>query len=1158
MSSLTCHPLRRRLLRLALMLLLPGAMAGSAPMPAQGVTAQELLARGQQLWNESTKDSLEASLEVYGRAQAAARARGLKEIEAQALLGRGAALTWLARAKDAGPPLKAARESFRALGNRAGEAEALSYYAYGITRLGDKAAAIAAHKQAVELARQTNDRRVEALALHHLGWTGTEPGLLSIEEKRAAFESAVAIRRTLPDKRDLALSLCGLGWVAAKPADSIPILDEALAVARSIKDPRATGFALSLLAWRYGDLGDSDKSFAAYTEALPLHRLSGHREQEPYTLQGLSYLLYYRGRLRETLQYRQEELAIRRELKDLSSEGVSLQFIGVVLNMLGENAAAKDYLEQALVIHRLNKNLVEEGTTYLSLAGFSDSLGALELCQRALSAYREAKDEVHQGWALRAIGQFSAALGRYREGIEAYRGALQIAKQQGSKLETIQAERWLGTLYALLGDRPQALDHLQQAYAEATAGKYPADAAVALSHMAGIRLAEGDPAAAQELLDRALPLARQTEFNMSQARVFDALAQVALATGHADRAIGYLDQSIAARRQTVAAIDDAFVCAQMGKAYVALGDRTRALDWYRRALTGSRVAREPAGEALTLVELMHFWSQDGQRAIGAFYGKQAVNLFEQARANLRQLDLSAQRAYVNARSDVYRELADLLIADGRLVEAQQVLNLLKDQEFLDFVRRDAPQGSQGPAQVTATAKEATWRARYSEISDRIAQIGRERGELLTIRTRTADEERRLLALEKDLVVAGEAFTQFLDQVATDLGRGPEARARVYELQEAQGLMEDLRELRHGAVALYTVVGRERYRVVLVTPDARTAGEYAIGAEELNRKVMRFRQALEDSHSDVMPLAQELYRILVAPIAGALDQARAQTLMWSLDGTLRYLPLAALHDGQHYLAERYRNVLFTPASNSRLKDAPSVNWIGLGAGVSKASGDFGALPAVSGELRGIFGPGRDSAGGVLKGRVLLDEAFTAEAFRASLRARRPLVHIATHFQFSPGNETDSFLVLGDGNRLTLADLRSSPNLFSGVELLTLSACNTAVGDNGASGAEVEGAAVLAQRNGAKAVVASLWPVADDSTRVFMEAFYRARRRPGATKASALREAQLALLQGIGKSANGGTERGLKIPAPGGTFSAPADAPYAHPFYWAPFILIGNWK
>ena len=77
MSSLTCHPLRRRLLRLALVLLLPGAMAGSAPMPAQGVTAQELLTRGQQLWNESTKDSLEASLEVYGRAQAAARARGM-------------------------------------------------------------------------------------------------------------------------------------------------------------------------------------------------------------------------------------------------------------------------------------------------------------------------------------------------------------------------------------------------------------------------------------------------------------------------------------------------------------------------------------------------------------------------------------------------------------------------------------------------------------------------------------------------------------------------------------------------------------------------------------------------------------------------------------------------------------------------------------------------------------------------------------------------------------------------------------------------------------------------------------------------------------------------------------------------------------------------
>jgi CHAT domain-containing protein len=1157
MPSVAYYLLRRPVLQLALTLLLTGATTASAPIRAQGGAAQALLSRGQQLWNDGTRDSLEASLAVYGQAQSTARAQGLKAIEARALLGRGATLTWLARTEAARAPLQEAREIFKALGDRAGVAEALSYDAYVVTRLGDTAAAIAAHRQAIDLARQANDRRVEALALHHLGWTGTEPGLLSIEEKRAAFETAVAIRRTLPDKRDLALSLCGLGWVAATPADAIPFLDEALAIARSVKDPRATGFALSLLAWRYGDLGNPDKSFANYAEALPLHRLSGHREQEPYTLQGLSSQLYYRGRVREALQYRREELAIRREIKDLRDEGASLSSIGTMLNSLGDSAAAKDYLQQALVIHRRNKNRTEEGTTFLGLAAMSDSLSGLELSQQALAAYRDVKDEVRQGWALRAIGQFSAALGRYREGIEAYRGALQIAKQHGSRVETIQAERWLGTLYALLGDRPQALDHLQQAYAEATAGKYPADAAVALSHMAGIRLAEGDPVVAQELLDRALPLARQTDFAMSEARVLDALAQVALATGRADRAVAYLDQALAARRRS-GGVDDALAYTQMGKAHVALGDRTRALDWYRRALASSRSAREPAGEALTLVELMHFWNQDGQRAIGAFYGKQAINLFEQARANLRQLDLAAQRAYVNARSDVYRELADLLITDGRLVEAQQVLNLLKDQEFLDFVRRDASQRPQGPAQVAATAKEAAWQARYAAISDRIAEIGRERGELLAIRARTADEERRLDALEKDLVVAGEGFSQFLDQVAADLGREPEARARVYELREAQGLMEDLRELGHGAAALYTLVGRERYRVVLVTPDARTAGEYAITADELNRKVLAFRQALEDPRSDVKPLAQDLYRILVGPIAGAIDQAHAQTLMWSLDGTLRYLPLAALHDGEHYLAERYRSVLFTPASNSRLKDPPTPNRIGLGAGVSKASADFGALPAVSAELRGIFGAGSNSTGGVLKGQVLLDEAFTAEAFRASLRARRPVVHIATHFQFRPGNETDSFLVLGDGNRLTLADLRSSPNLFGGVELLTLSACNTAVGDNGASGAEVEGAAVLAQRNGAKAVVASLWPVADDSTRVFMETFYRARTAARATKASALREAQLALLRGGGKSRTGGAERGLKIPAPGATFPASADAPYAHPFYWAPFTLIGNWK
>jgi CHAT domain-containing protein len=183
--------------------------------------------------------------------------------------------------------------------------------------------------------------------------------------------------------------------------------------------------------------------------------------------------------------------------------------------------------------------------------------------------------------------------------------------------------------------------------------------------------------------------------------------------------------------------------------------------------------------------------------------------------------------------------------------------------------------------------------------------------------------------------------------------------------------------------------------------------------------------------------------------------------------------------------------------------------------------------------------------------------------SELRRRHKVVHIASHFMFAPGDETNSALLLGDGQFLSLAQIKSLPNVFGGVDLLTLSACNTATG-GAANGKEVEGFAVLAQRQGAKAVVASLWPVADRSTTLLMEEFYRLREaQAGTPKAEALRRAQLELLRG-GAAAGAQANRGLALreqgqsPSGGRPFTPDPKAPFAHPFFWAPFILIGNWK
>ena len=615
--------------------------------------------------------------------------------------------------------------------------------------------------------------------------------------------------------------------------------------------------------------------------------------------------------------------------------------------------------------------------------------------------------------------------------------------------------------------------------------------------------------------------------------------------------------------------------ANLGFLYNEQGQPDRALAFLEQALALAQEIKHRHLEAGALTGFMRSWQARAQPQLAIFHGKLAINVLQTLRADLRRLAPELQQSFLHRMEGAYRSLAEILINEGRLPEAQQVLELLKEREFFDFVRRDASVGApHGQAALTPT--EATWATRYRAIADRLAAVATEYGVLRHKPVRTADDTQRLGALEADLRVARQAFEQFLAALQAEVRQAPQVQERLARLtEESQGLMDALRDLGPGTVALYTLVTDTAYHVILTTPEVQLAREAPIATADLARAVHAFREALDPARPgglrrDPRPLARELYQLLVAPIAQDLQQAQATTLMWSLDGVLRYLPLAALHDGEQYLLERYRLVIFTPASATRLKDLPQRPWHGVGFGVSKAHAGFSALPTVPNELRGII---RDTTqrnpAGVLPGRIHLDEAFTNAALRTALHERYPVVHIASHFQLHPGDDTASFLLLGDGSHLPLAQLKTWPQPFQGVELLTLSACNTAVGSPGAEGKEVEGLAVLAQRQGAKAVVATLWAVADTSTQELMQTFYRLReRQPGLPKAEALRQAQLALLRGAGQpgAATPLTARGIVLSegarsGPGEAlppFVPEAQAPYAHPSYWAPFVLIGNWR
>lgn len=854
--------------------------------------------------------------------------------------------------------------------------------------------------------------------------------------------------------------------------------------------------------------------------------------------------------LRSSLEKYEASLKLWRALKDLYGEGTTLNIISLVYAQMGERQKSLDYLKLAIPARHTAGDVPGEIQSLNNIAVAYDSFGqrekALEYYNQALELQYQVGDRSLEVFLLNNIGSIYLEMGQIQKALDHFNRALPMVRATGDRRGEAFTQSTIGGAYSSLGEDEKALEHYQEALRLWRSVGIRREEAGTLNALAYIHLSKGQYEKAVEYLKQAIALMDLIADKSVKADTLSALAWIYTDESDYKKALEAYNVALAVTRDLRDRSREGNTLASFGVVYYRTGEFQKAVSHFNQSLAIMREIKNRSGEGNILSWMMYTWKALGKPRLAIFYGKQAINAFQELRTNIQGLEKNLQKSFLKTREDPYRELSNLLVSEGRLTEAQAVLGLLKEEEYFEFVRRSSDEATSLNGRAALTSAEAEMARKYLEIAERVTAYGRERVELLGKQSLTPEEEQRLKKLESDLELASQAFQRFLDQLAEEFAGSRQGSEKVFQLREAQGLMQDLKELGAGSVALYTIVGEDKYRVILTTAGTQVAREYSIKATDLFNKVLAFREALQDPTQDPKPLAAELYKILVGPIAHDLAEARAETLMWSLDGVLRYVPVAALHDGERYMVERYRNVVYTPASQARLKEIPARTWKGLGLGVSKAQTGFKPLPAVPGELRGIIreeaaAADEARAEGVLPGSVMLDEAFTEDAMKRALRQKYSLVHIASHFQILPGNETSSFLLLGDGTHLTLAQIKSAVNLFGGVEMLTLSACDTATGGTTESGKEVEGFAVLAQRQGAKAVIATLWAVADESTRLLMQKFYRLREAgEGTLKAEALRQAQLALLRGDGKQPGART------------------APYAHPYFWAPFILIGNWK
>ena len=1013
---------------------------------------------------------------------------------------------------------------------------------------------------------QTNqDKAAKAKQLFDEGWTlARERTMESLEAAVSKFEQARRLFQEINAQQDEAYCLGRLGDINNTLGYTQKALDyyaQALLLFHAVGDKGGEGTVLNNIGGVYSELGEKQQALKYFNESLPLRRAVGDKGGEAATLNNIGKVYSDLGEHQQALKFYNQALPLSRAVGGKFGEATTLYNIATIYSQLGEHQQALKYYNESLLLSRAVGDKYGEATTLNIIGTVYSALGEK---QQALKYYNESLPLLHaigdkytEAATLTNIGTVYSDLGEHQQAWKYYNQALPLSRAVGDKHGEARTLTNIGTVYSDLGEKQQALKYFNESLPLRHAVGDKRGEASTLNNIGMVYSDLGEKQQALKYFNESLPFFRAVGDKRGEAVTLNNIGGVYSALGEKQQALKYYNQALPLSRADGDKRGEARTLTDIGAVYSQLGKQQQALKYFNESLPLSRAVGDKRGEAVTLVNLFYSLASVNPR-FGVFYGKQSVNNYQILRSNVQELDKNVQQTFLKSIEYAYRRLTDALIRQERNAEAQQILNLFKDQQYFDF------NSNKQTAPLTLTERESEMITTFNQKLERIVAMIRQLDDYKGIigeREPTKSETALIQIYEANLKAANADYSAFLKQAETDFSKPLSEKDKVGEIPDTKEMQTSLRNLqsqtKEKAVAVYTLVGENNFWALIITPDGITPVVSLVKGKELNKKAIEFLGQLSKvdkqtnapkfSEGEVQKMGKELYDIVFAPVAAKLKELniKPDVLMWSLDGALRYLPVATLYDGKQYLGERYRNIVFTRANSERMLAPISPTWTGSGFYNSKEyslpvrSPDngkmklvgFDALKNAKTEVETIFGvPPKP---GIIGGDLLPDEQFTKESLFKALKLNRPLVHIASHFKFEAGDESSSFLLLGDGTKLSLEDIKNTPDdLFKGVELLTLSACETGVQkERESDGREIDGFAELAQRKGARAVLASLWKVDDESTSKLMTQFYQTRQTQKLTKAEALQKAQLSLLK---------------------------SKDFSHPYYWSPFILIGNWR
>ena len=1030
-------------------------------------------------------------------------------------------------------------------------------------------------------------KRLEAFSLFNSAMSKRSGPATALRSSQDLFAKAVDGFLAMDEFTMAGVSLVNLGWVLQALEDyenSIRFFNLATTIFSNIKDPLSESKAYAGVGHSENELGDYDAAVKALEKSLAVKSVFGIAYEDSTSLIniGLSQILQrdYAGALKSC----ERGIEVAGFAKSPDRQRRARSCAATAQMELGRYDHAIANLTEARNISVGIGDVRGEAESTLSLgivhATRGDFVKALRLYEDSATMFRKAGVVELEAGILRSIASLYGALSNFGKAIEFLNRSLELSK--GDAREEASTLQSLGLYTASLGRHAEA----QALYARALELYEQLNDATGqmdvLASLGGLSSKQEKYDDAVKFYTQAISILPKVRDDKASVRILSGAASAFMGTNRKPlilKARQYFEAAAEIEEKSGKTTMLAMIYFGIGFSYL----KTRDVESAKSAFETSALISRESGSELTQAWANGFLA-DASSALGRdeesiLFGKKAINIFQKIRGDVREADASLIKGFLSDKIVIYKVLSDRLISIGRLAEAQTVLDLLKDEEYAGLTRA---------GEKAATVPYSLSEEKAVLAVDNLASLGRKRLELEKLQNTpeglNAEQQKELDKVYDEIEKANEAFRGALAALKETQ---PGVKDKISEIEGQQNLtsaLEDLqRETGEGAVAIYTVIGTDEGAgggkskfgwAVLVTPKESKA--YPIDVEGIEDNVFKLREALSSPAYDPQPLAKKLYdrvfrykaegrkTTLEEDLKRLFEGDKSPTLMWSLDGVLRYVPTAALHDGERYLVERYRHVTFNRQSLTSIGRSDR-RWSVLGLGVSEAKTaggvSFTALPGAEKELKDLVRAAPEETG-IIAGTRRLNAEFTKEeAIRLWQRGQYPVVHISSHFSFNPAKQEESFLLIGDG-ALYFNDIKNRQGLFNSVDLLALSACDTGMTANGK---ESESFAYLAQSLGAKTVLASLWKVSDAGTPELMTRFYKIRsQNPQTPKGEAFRQAQLSMLtEKGGAEGKADTRRSDELNLDGKASDLvpydPTGKPrYAHPFYWSAFTLIGNWK